>query len=337
MSLARTIAPTTAPLAALLLAATLLTGSPAHAQTAAAPPADTEAEAPKPVPAVMARLAARSLLLDAARAGDRLVAVGERGHILLSDDSGRTWRQVPAPANSALTAVTFVTPKEGWAVGHDAVILHTADAGETWTIQHWAPELEMPLMDVFFDSAEHGIAVGAYGLYLETNDGGKTWEERSIQEEENHLNAIVAPSADTRLIAGEFGGIHFSPDRGETWTMLDSPYEGSFFHAIALGPQEFLVLGLQGHVFRTEDGGQTWTQVETGTTAGLMGGARLSDGRVILVGASGNILLSTDGGRSFEREQRDDRIALADVVEAPDGGIVLLTEQGILNQPAQPQ
>lgn len=337
MSFARIPAPPSAPFAALLLAAVLLTGGDAHAQASSQPPAATAEEPPKPVPAVMARLAVRSLLLDAARAGDRLVAVGERGHILLSDDSGQSWRQVPSPSNSALTAVTFVTPQLGWAVGHDAVILHTADGGGTWTIQHWAPELEMPLMDIFFDSAQHGIAVGAYGLYLETNDGGKTWDERSIQEDENHLNAVVAPTADARLIAGEFGGIHFSLDRGATWTMLDSPYEGSFFHALALGPQEWLVLGLQGHVFRTEDGGQSWTQVETGTTAGLMGGTKLSDGRVILVGAAGNILTSSDGGRSFVRQQRDDRVALADVVEAPDGGIVLLTEQGILIQPAKPQ
>lgn len=303
----------------------------------AAAQAPTSAETPPPVPAVIAPLASRSLLLDAARAGDRLVAVGERGHILLSDDNGRSWRQVPSPANSALTAVTFVSPREGWAVGHDAVILRTADAGETWTIQNWAPELEMPLMDVLFDSPTHGIAVGAYGLFLETNDGGRTWEERTIQEDEYHLNAIVAPTADTRLIAGEYGGIHFSADRGATWTALKTPYEGSFFHAIALGPQEFLVLGLQGHVFRTEDAGQTWTLIETGTTAGLMGGAKLSNGRVVLVGASGNILTSTDGGRSFIRLQRDDRVALADVLEAPDGSIVLLTEQGVLIQPAKPQ
>src|SRR5690349_8937389 len=47
-----------------------------------------------------ARLAAKSLLLDVARAGSRLVAVGDRGHVLLSDDEGGTWRQVIVPTRA---------------------------------------------------------------------------------------------------------------------------------------------------------------------------------------------------------------------------------------------
>ena len=48
-------------------------------------------------------LAAKSVILDVALAGDRLVAVGERGHIVLSDDYGMTWRQVPCPTNRKST------------------------------------------------------------------------------------------------------------------------------------------------------------------------------------------------------------------------------------------
>ena len=39
------------------------------------------------------------------------------------------------PVSSDLTAVFFVDDKQGWAVGHDGVILHTADGGETWALQ----------------------------------------------------------------------------------------------------------------------------------------------------------------------------------------------------------
>ena len=42
----------------------------------------------------------------AGRAGNRLVAVGERGTILLSDD-GQAWRQVPSPVSVGLTGVSF--------------------------------------------------------------------------------------------------------------------------------------------------------------------------------------------------------------------------------------
>ena len=51
--------------------------------------------------------ALRSTLLDVASAGQRLVAVGERGHVLLSDDQGKTWRQartVPTRTHADLRA-----------------------------------------------------------------------------------------------------------------------------------------------------------------------------------------------------------------------------------------
>lgn len=285
-------------------------------------------------PAVIAPLAVHSLMLGATRAGDRLVAVGERGHILLSDDLGANWRQVPVPVNAALTGVSFIDAKQGWAVGHDAVILHTADGGESWTLQQADPALEQPLLDVLFTDAQHGIAVGAYGLYLETADGGKSWTPRKVSEDDFHFNAILAPTPETRLLVGEAGTLFFSGDAGASWNRLESPYDGSFFDALALGPQSFLIYGLQGNIFRTDDAGASWVKVESGTTAGLMGGALLADGSIMLVGAQGAVLTSRDGGRSFTTTKRADRVALADIVQAADGRIVLLGEAGPL--PAAP-
>lgn len=285
-------------------------------------------------PAVIAPLAAKSLLLAGARAGDRLVAVGERGHVLLSDDQGKSWRQVPVPVNAALTGVSFVDARQGWAVGHDAVVLHTADGGETWALQHADPAAQQPLLDVLFTDPLNGVAVGAYGLFLETADGGKTWAARKVSEDDFHYNAIVAPTPDTRLLAGEAGTLLWSADAGKSWAPLESPYEGSFFDALALGPTDLLVYGLQGNAWRSTDGGQSWARLETGTTAGLMGGAALGGGRVVLVGAQGTYLESVDGGASFRLEKRADRVALADAVPAPGGGLVLLGEAGALPGPA---
>jgi len=42
-------------------------------------------------PALVSPKALGAVMLAVARAGDRLVAVGERGTILLSDDGGRHW------------------------------------------------------------------------------------------------------------------------------------------------------------------------------------------------------------------------------------------------------
>ena len=81
-------------------------------------------------PAQRTPLASKSLLNGIARAGTRLVAVGQRGHIVVSTDGGANWKQSAVPVSSDLTAVYFVDEKRGWAVGHDGVVLHTDDGGD---------------------------------------------------------------------------------------------------------------------------------------------------------------------------------------------------------------
>src|SRR5262249_1628877 len=86
-------------------------------------------------PAIQSARASRTLFNGLARAGDRIVAAGQRGQILYSDDSGQSWKQAAVPLAADLVAVAFPTAKQGWAVGHGGVILHSADGGATWTRQ----------------------------------------------------------------------------------------------------------------------------------------------------------------------------------------------------------
>ena len=99
--------------------------------------AQEEDETIQPRPSEMAPKSAQALLTAIASAGDRLVAVGSRGHVLVSADGGSQWKQVPVPVRGLLTEVRFVGAQTGWAVGHDATILKTIDGGESWTLQHF--------------------------------------------------------------------------------------------------------------------------------------------------------------------------------------------------------
>lgn len=283
-----------------------------------------EGEAAAGESSVLAPLAAKSLLLDAAVAGERVVAVGERGHVLLSDDSGASWRQVVVPTRTTLTAVYFPTPKQGWAVGHDAVILHTADGGESWELQYSAPDLESPLLDLWFRDEQRGFAVGAYGLFVETADGGASWSSRLITDQDVHYNAIAAASDGSLFLAGEMGSLFRSDDGGQSWSALESPYHASFFGALALPDGAILVFGLRGHVYRSNDGGVTWNEGVTGTEASLMGGTVVSNDEVVLGGVTGVLLRSQDGGRSFQAATRPDRKAIAAAVALPGGRVVLV-------------
>src|SRR3974377_2305862 len=90
----------------------------------------------KPQPAVITSAAPKAMMLGCARAGKRLVAVGDHGIVLLSDDDGTRVRQAKAVAvGSTLTSVSFADEKYGWAVGQWGVIVATVDGGETWQLQ----------------------------------------------------------------------------------------------------------------------------------------------------------------------------------------------------------
>ncbi|MFV2072507.1 MAG: WD40/YVTN/BNR-like repeat-containing protein [Thermoanaerobaculales bacterium] len=290
-----------------------------------APAQDEEA----PEYAVQAPLAAHSLALDAVAVDGALVAVGHRGHILISSDGGDTWEQAEVPTRATLTGVDFYDRNLGWVAGHDSVILRTKDGGVTWERVHWAPEDEAPLFDIWFADADNGIAIGAYGSYYTTSDGGTTWDSEPIGDSDWHLHQI-ARSADGRMyIAAEAGTAYRSDDGGATWSDLPSPYGGSFFGVLPLEDDVVLLFGLRGHLFRSEDAGESWEGIETGTVAMLTDGIRLPDDRILITGLGGTLLVSEDGGRSFELQEQASRRGIQAAVVASDDSLLLVGEFGV--------
>ena len=317
----------------LLIVVAVLVASPAAAQRVA----------------VESRLASASLLLDGSAAGSRLVVVGERGHILYSDNRGATWAQAQVPVQVMLTAVRMLDAQSGWAVGHDAVILRTRDGGGTWQLVHYAPQAQLPLLDVWFRDADNGFAVGAFGTFLTSADGGDTWTCRnSCWDEEDfadgppllhapdsdfaddfHLNAIVPAESGRLFLAGEAGVLYRSEDHGLTWRALPSPYSGSWFGALALDADTVLVAGLRGRLFRSEDAGENWTQIETGTTATLTDLIQVQPDLILITGLAGALLTSRDNGLSVSYRSLPSRQGVATALPTDGGGVVLVGEFGV--------
>lgn len=299
-------------------------GAAAVAGASLALPARAQAPPSKVYP-----LAAASLVLDVAAAGDALLAVGDRGFILRSTDGGATWAQVSSPTGAMLTALAMASPASGVAVGHDATIVRTADGGQTWTKVAEDPELESPLLDVWFETPERGFAIGAYGLIKDTRDGGQTWDEQRIADDEPHLYAAAKAADGSLVVVGEAGAMFRSADGGETWAALDSsPYDGTYFGVLALLDGALLAFGLRGNLFRSRDLAKTWEEIPTGTTASLMGGLQRKDGSVYIVGLAGTVLTSIDGV-SFQTATLPDREAMAGVFETADGRIIAFGERGL--------
>lgn len=246
-----------------------------------------------PRAAEIARLADKNLLLGIIQTGGQLVAVGDRGTILLSAD-GVKWEQMPVPVNATLTAVSFAADgKNGWAVGHDLTILHTTDAGHTWALQNFQPKDSKPVLGILALDAEHAYAVGAYGTFLGTSDGGTTWAPvaaPALLQDGPHLNALVRLGNGDLFLVGENGLLGLWDGGG--WRRLKLPYEGSLFGVLPRGERGALVYGLRGNAFVTSDvrSGQ-WTRLDTRTVQSLFGGAALQNGESVIVGSDGAVLV----------------------------------------------
>lgn len=290
-------------------------------------------------PAEINPAATRAMMLGSARAGNRIVGVGDHGIVLLSDD-GTNFRQAKSvPVRSILNAVHFVDEKTGWIVGHWGVVLKTEDGGENWKLQRSDTSVDQPLFSVFFKDKEHGWAVGLWSLMLTTKNGGKTWEEVPIppppgsNRADRNLFKIFADRDGTLLVAGEQGTVLYSKDDGASWSYSSTGCKGSFWSGLALEDGTIVVGGLCGAVYRSTDGGLSWNASQSGTQSSVTDFGVIG-GKVVAVGLDGVFLESEDGGATFKSTQRDDRLPLTALARVgTNSRLVFFSKQGVVSNP----
>ena len=304
-------------------------------QAPAAAPAD-----PLQRPAEVMPLASRSLILDVAKAGERYVAVGERGHVLVSSDGVEWTQSAHVPLRSALTAVSAVGA-DVWAVGHDGVILHSGNAGENWEIQRHDPrgtsdvenldELRqgVPLLDVLFTDLNHGFAVGAYSLLLRTADGGKTWTGGRINAGDAAAEAKAEVDSEAEQAAhsdNELQSSVFSEDELKIG-MESDPH----LNAIArTGSGDYVVVGERGAMFRSRDGGESWERGQLPYDGSMFGVLGYEGQHVLAFGLRGHVFESTDLGVNWTEVPTGTELSLMGGAATANGGAIIVGANGII-------
>lgn len=291
------------------------------------------------VPAVRSSHAVQAPMLGVAWAQERIVAVGDHGIVLLSDDQGRHFRQARSvPLSTPLTGVSFIDEKHGWAVGHWGVILASRDGGESWQIQRMSQDEDRPLFAVHFFNARQGVAVGLWSLVLTTEDGGETWHEQELAPPPGHRRAdlnLMGLFADTHgrlYVAAEQGQVLHSDDRGRSWTYIDTGYEGSLWAGAVLADGSLLVGGQRGTLLHRSHVGQQWRRIPIESKSSITAIAVLGP-QVVVAGLDGLVLRSLDSGRSFEEISTDDGVSLTAALLNGQNHTVLFSRRGVV--PAQ--
>jgi photosystem II stability/assembly factor-like uncharacterized protein len=313
-------------------------------------------------PALASALAPRSPMLAVALAGSRLVAAGARGHIVLSDDDGATWRQAKVPVSIDLTGLSFPSAQSGWAVGHGGVVLRSEDGGVTWSrvlagqqastiavdyykacasesscaaaLKEAQAVLDMafqPFLDVHFESDARGFIVGTFNRIFATVDGGQSWAPWS--------HAVPNPGGlNFYAVRGQGGRLFLAGEQGQVWrrrgdegrfSAVPTPYKGTLFGLIVGRGAVVFAFGMRGAMYRSEDDGGTWSQIDLRTVAGITGGAMLDDGRIVVVDQAGTLHISDDGGRSFAAKRLSQPMPYSAVAAGRGNSIVLAGAAGV--------
>lgn len=269
------------------------------------------------------------------RRGDRLLAVGPRGLILLSVDGAKSWQQVASPVATDLATVRFTDPNTAWAVGHDGVALRSGDGGSTWqrmldgrsllallqstydervkkgkqgaeavrqeiarSIEQSATPgvLPMPLFDVWFADAKEGYLVGAFGLALRTHDGGQTWDPIvEHTDNERRFHLYAISGTGDQRYIAGEQGLVLRWEAARQRFVKVETPYNGSYFGIDVQPQRLVAYGLRGNAFISTDAGAQWRKIDTGIDANIVALVTLEQGRFLLVSQSGHLLAVAPG------------------------------------------
>lgn len=305
-----------------------------------------------------------------ARHGNRFLAAGEQGQILVADSFKGPWHsaKVTPQRGSTFTQIGFFGNQLAMAVGHDGWLVRSEDNGESWTEAAFNPDLSDPLMGVSGPYDGKFYAYGAFGLLMTSTDQGKTWQKETLTEAvdpkaapaapvaevdpnadpfanfqaggsmaDHHLNAMAKAPDGALMLAGERGQILRSEDQGKTWKKLPDIYSGSFYGLTQTQGGGMLAYGMRGNAFYSGDSGKTWVKSEIPLAVSLFGATLTPRQEVVLVGENNSIFISRDGGKHFKLSSEGGHERLVAVVPLDSGELLTAGEAGIrLRMPGVP-
>jgi photosystem II stability/assembly factor-like uncharacterized protein len=229
----------------------------------------------------------------------RLVAAGQQGSTVVSDDAGATFAPVGGRLLGKFSKVVAGrVAGSAFAPGPDGTLGRTVDGGKTWTRGNVATSEDV--LDVSFPTIQDGYALDVAGGVFNTNDGGAHWATLDTGSTAR-AQAVYAPSAGVVMVVGPTG-IRRSVDSGGSFSAVHGAAVGSVqLSGVDRAGSAVVVWGSQD-VARSVDNGKTWTTIlKPGTYKTVRVGRhkkrvnRLSVRNVDFVDAKNGFLLDGSG------------------------------------------
>ncbi len=317
---------------AALAADALLIG--ADAAAAAVPAADSAAKLPAALlrPALKVVRPEQANLMAVVRVGQRLLAAGERGLIIYSDDSGQHWTQAQVPVSVTLTALRFADAREGWAVGNMGVVLRSSDGGQSWKRVFdgkQAAELAEQAAQQAWDAAKPDPNNPDHPLNLLLSDAQRLVDEGA---DKPFLDLRLQGGA-SALVVGAYGLAFSTADGGKSWQAqmknLPNP-NGATYYGIAERQQEQYLFGEQGVLLRASgtDADASFAAQTSPASGSLFGGLATRQGTLMLFGLRGKVYRSAQPGAAWTEVQTPVDASLIAGLQLADDTVLLLGSAG---------
>ncbi|SEI59436.1 Uncharacterized protein SAMN05421831_10518 [Allopseudospirillum japonicum] len=297
------------------------------------------------------RQATSSLLLDLIRVGSRLLALGQGGHILYSDDQGQSWQQAQVPTTSLLTSITFSDARTGWAVGHQGLILTTQDAGASWQIAYrhaeylaQAAQIHLPALRTQVDQLSQAVqnAPAHQRADMEAELEQARWDledARFLYQPEAlpPLLDIHFSSAQEGWAVGAYNTLIHTQDGGQTWQPISQRIpnpDGMHLYAVTHLKDALFIAGEGGFLAYSTDQGQHWSTLDSpyqGSWFHIQ--ADPQQGHLYLLGLRGHAFVSQDQGHSWQSlftsdTQTTPKVSFNALRILADGALVLWGQAG---------
>ncbi len=265
-------------------------------------------------PAIKSALVESSVLIDVVAHNDQVLAVGERGHVISWQKPG-DWQQENVPVSVLLTAVNVLSDGTKVAVGHDSAIIVAEPDSEQWKkvfdgyqlldlkvalferqIEELQNEIESTDDDDVIEELEFILEEYTFSL-----------EDTLLEQEEGPnkpLLSIAVTSDDQIFVAGPYGTLLYSNDKGNNWVLhdyrLDNPDKFHLNSIISTTDDVLYIVGENSTAFVSVDKGQSWSLMNMPYQGSMFGiNAQDNSENLIAYGLQGNLMVSNDAGKTW--------------------------------------
>ncbi|MCC6818309.1 MAG: T9SS type A sorting domain-containing protein [Bacteroidia bacterium] len=206
-------------------------------------------------------------LYDVQSISENAFVCGQSSKILISKDSGKSWKSMPLSIPSNLRCLYFFDSLHGMVSGENARLQMTYNGGKTWTQKY--VRTAAYAYDITFSGA-NGLMVGNNSLVVSSNNNGESWTVDTTPSIEKQLNNVAISKGGICWAVGDSGIILRKLIHQKSWIKINSNTKVNLTHVSCFSDSIIIIsggmsdpnqVGVHYNVFlKSNDSGKTWSQ-----------------------------------------------------------------------------